>query len=74
MGLTSHLVHLKSSSIGGTWVNDEVGPTVRVWPYNINAIKIVTACLIFNTIFNPQLFVNVSIITNYHHPMNVGLR
>ena len=74
MGLTSHLMHLKSYSIGGPRVIDEVGPTARVWPYNINAIKIITACIIFNIIFNHRLFVNVSIITNYHHPKNVGLR
>jgi hypothetical protein len=27
-----------------------------------------------HTVFNHQLSVNVSIITNYHHPKNVGLQ
>jgi uncharacterized Fe-S center protein len=76
---TSHLAFFKSSSIGGTRANDEVGSVAQERPQmeSVDARRHVDHHLQYqsstysncnNNTMSHKLSVNVSNITNYLHP------
>jgi hypothetical protein len=72
---TSHLAFFKSSSIGGTRANDEVGSIAQERPQmeSVDARRHVYHHLQYqsSTAFattTPRVIINVSNITNYLHP------